>query len=101
MKYSPDETKTGYLLFFENYKELIEICINENPDKTPANETYNNGLINMIETVEKNKYTFTQKQYQWILSKIQFVFKKNKKLRNLISLNSPVRITGFSMDLKK
>jgi hypothetical protein len=51
-----------------------------NPDKSDANFTYVSNMVKLIYKHQKNGTPYTPKQYQWILSKIRFILKRNKHL---------------------
>jgi hypothetical protein len=59
-------------------KELIDLIQNENPDKSSENSFFTITLVNII-TFNIN---FSDKQYDWILSKITYIINHNKKYIN-------------------
>jgi hypothetical protein len=56
--------------------EFITV-INENPDKTEENERISSILIGFV---RKNRNQLTEKQRKWVVEKLNFIFRKNKKL---------------------
>jgi hypothetical protein len=71
--------------------EFIEV-INENPDKSSENVRINGILIGIV---QKNKNRLTVKQKKWVLGKLEFIIRKNKKLK----LNKYLNIPNFT-DIK-
>jgi hypothetical protein len=63
-----------------SYDELKDFLWSKNPDRSTANLNYVTNMTAMIEKHRKTKQPFSDKQEQWILSKIRFILKRNKTL---------------------
>jgi hypothetical protein len=61
--------------------ELLDFLWEYNPDKSKANMNYVCNMQNMIVRVTNRGLDFSAKQRQWILSKIRFIFKRNRTLK--------------------
>jgi hypothetical protein len=78
MKYA--ELPDGTIFFQIPEHELTHFFWELNPDKSEANFTYVSSMVKLIYQHRKKSIPFTPKQYQWILSKIRFILKRNKHL---------------------
>jgi hypothetical protein len=58
---------------------LIEV-IQNNPDKTKSNETFQKNIVGMI--VKNKDGIFTEKQKHWILKKLNFCINHNPMYRD-------------------
>jgi hypothetical protein len=65
-------------------EELIKMITVDNTDK---NDWSGDTLVGMINSFK----TFSDKQYNWLLSKVKYIVKHNKKYRNFRD------IRGFEM----
>jgi hypothetical protein len=59
--------------------ELIDLIDEKNPDKSEVNKKYIDSMIEMI-CRNREKKCFSHKQMKWIMSKVRFVFNRNKRL---------------------
>jgi hypothetical protein len=59
-------------------EELVDLIQNENPDKSNENNFFANTLLNIV----KNRINYSDKQYNWILSKVTYIINHNKKYIN-------------------
>jgi hypothetical protein len=77
--------ETGGTVVIFSKAEILDFLWACNPDKSKANENYVANMRSMIESVTDTGRSFSVKQYQWVLSKIRFILKRNKsfKLGNL------------------
>jgi hypothetical protein len=86
------KNETGGAIIQFTEAEILDFLWTYNPDKSKANENYVVNMKSMIERVIKNGRGFSVKQYQWVLSKIRFICKRNKSLK-MTGLN----IKGFEL----
>jgi hypothetical protein len=70
----------GFIIQFSK-DELLDFLWEYNPDKSKVNNGYVCGMQNMIVSVTNRGKNFTDKQRQWILSKIRFICKRNRTLK--------------------
>jgi hypothetical protein len=59
-------------------KELIDLIQNENPDKSSENSFFTVTLLSIV----MSQINFSDKQYNWIISKVTYIINHNKKYIN-------------------
>jgi hypothetical protein len=70
----------GFITQFSK-DELLDFLWEYNPDKSKVNRDYVCTMQNMIVRTTNRGSNFTDKQKQWILSKIRFICKRNRTLK--------------------
>jgi hypothetical protein len=63
--------------------EFIKV-LNDNPDNCEDNYRINGTLISIV---KKNKNRLTDKQRKWIIRKLDYIFRRNKKLKKTDYIN--------------
>jgi predicted lipase len=107
MKFVESKTneRNGYNLIVTKI-ELLKIIDDFNVDESIENRKYIDDMIKMINYVTDKKWKFSDKQRQWVLSKIRFVILHNKDFNkmireNYIKVKGKINIIDFNIIEKR